>query len=72
MTKSKKSKHMNRQKKYPCELERDGFVLVPETVGLIIDGVFYNELRQELAIRSYKGILYFKPLEETLEEIKQN
>ncbi|MFZ4705493.1 MAG: hypothetical protein ACOYMF_05740 [Bacteroidales bacterium] len=44
----------------------DGFILVPETTGVILDGIYHNEERQELAVRWYRGTLFFKPLESEL------
>ena len=52
------------KKKQLTELEKDGFGLVPDTVGCIIDSIWHNEERQELMIRFAAGrILTFKPLE---------
>ena len=55
---------MAKKKKKLTELEKDGFRLVPETTGRIIDSIWHNEERQELMIRFATGqILTFKPLE---------
>lgn len=52
------------KKKHITQMEKDGFKLVPETVGCIIDSIWHNEERQELMIRFAAGrILTFKPLE---------
>ena len=56
-------------KKYYSELEKNGFVLVAGTSGIILDGVYHNEQKQELAISWYAGILYFKPLENILKNV---
>ena len=53
-----------KRKKELTELEKDGFKLVPETAGRILDSIWHNEERQELMIRfASGGILTFKPLE---------
>lgn len=53
-----------KKKKELTEHEKDGFKLVPETTGCIIDSIWHNEERQELMIRFAAGrILTFKPLE---------
>ena len=55
---------MAKKKKYVTEMEKDGFSLVPETAGRIIDSIWHNDERQELMIRFATGrILTFKPLE---------
>ena len=44
--------------------ELDGFKLVPETTGKIIDSIWHNKERQELIIRFATGrTLTFKPIE---------
>lgn len=58
-----------KQKRYYNDLERDGFVLVPETTGVILDGIYHNEGRQELAVRWRMQTLFFKPLENTLQNV---
>jgi hypothetical protein len=58
-----------KKKRELTEHEKDGFKLVPETVGCIIDSIWHNEERQELMIRFATGrILTFKPLENDLRE----
>lgn len=55
---------MAKKKKELMELEKDGFMLVPETAGRIIDSIWHNEERQELKIKFADGkTLTFKPLE---------
>jgi hypothetical protein len=55
---------MAKKKRELTELEKDGFKLVPDTVGCIIDSIWHNEERQELKIRFAAGrTLTFKPLE---------
>jgi hypothetical protein len=55
------------KKKFITELEKDGFKLVPETVGRIIDSIWHNEERQELKIKFATGkTLTFKPIDGTL------
>ena len=53
-----------KKKKELTELEKDGFKLVPETTGRIIDSIWHNEERQELKVKFATGqTLTFKPLE---------
>ena len=57
------------KKKQLTELEKDGFRLVPETVGRIIDSIWHNEERQELKVRFATGrTLTFKPLEHEIND----
>ena len=55
-----------KQKRYYNDLERDGFVLVPETTGVILDGIYHNEDRQELAVRWMMRTLIFRPIDTEL------
>ena len=56
-----------KKKKELTELEKDGFKLVPETTGRIIDSIWHNEEIQELKVKFAAGrILTFKPLENDL------
>ena len=60
------------KKKHITEQEKDGFTLVPETTGRIIDSIWHNEERQELLIRFATGkTLCFKPIESILENKKK-
>ena len=55
------------KKKQLTELEKDGFKLVPGTVGVILDSIWHNEERQELVIKfAWGGTLTFKPIENEL------
>ena len=58
-----------KQERYYNNLERDGFVLVPETTGVILDGIYHNKDRQELAVRWRMRTLIFKPIENTLQNV---
>lgn len=63
---------MKRTKKHKAPA--DGFTLVPNTAGKILNGIFHNEEKQELRIEFATGeVLKFKPLdeEETLSKTKQ-
>jgi len=62
---------MAKKKKTLNALELDGFKLVPETTGRIIDSIWHNEERQELMIRFATGqILIFKPIESDINFFK--
>jgi hypothetical protein len=55
---------MAKKKRELKELEKDGFKLVPETTGRIIDSIWINEETQVLKIKfASGGILCFQPLE---------
>ncbi|KKS24134.1 MAG: hypothetical protein UU81_C0012G0003 [Microgenomates group bacterium GW2011_GWC1_41_8] len=51
------------KKKQLTELEKDGFEIVPETVGRIIDSIWINEETQVLKIKfASGGTLVFQPI----------
>lgn len=52
------------KKKELTQLEKDGFKLVPKTVGRIIDSIWINEETQVLKIKfASGGTLVFQPIE---------
>ena len=58
---------MARKQKYINELEKQGFSLVPETTGRIIDSIWINEEKQVLIVKfASGGRLIYKPIEEEL------
>ena len=58
---------MARKQKYINELEKQGFSLVPETTGRIIDSIWINEEKQVLVVKfASGGRLIYKPIEEEL------
>ena len=55
------------RKKHINELEKQGFSLVPETVGRILDSIWINDEKQVLIIKfASGGRLIYKPIEEDL------
>ena len=58
---------MARKQKYTNELEKQGFTLVPETTGKIIDSIWINDEKQVLIVKfASGGRLIYKPIEEEL------
>lgn len=56
------------KKKKPNEYIQQGYTLVPETTGVILDSIYHHQEKQELLIVFATGKrLRFKPLEETIE-----
>lgn len=60
---------MARKQKYMNELEKQGYSLVPETAGRVLDSIYHHDENQILIIRFATGrILTFKPIDKDLSD----